>query len=131
MELVIPAPALSSVSVSGNSAAFPVRRIYCVGRNYADHAREMGMDPHREPPFFFGKPKDTLGPGGEHTPLPHAPPTVAFHSTRRDVHPPPPLARTPPRPPPPPPPHTHTHNIFFVKGATAFLTHFFFFLCFS
>ncbi len=64
MDLVLPAPALSIVSVTGLTAAFPVRRIYCVGRNYADHAREMGMDPHREPPFFFGKPHDTVVSGG-------------------------------------------------------------------
>ena len=64
MELVFPAPTIATVPVHGIAARFPVRRIYCVGRNYADHAREMGMDPQREPPFFFGKPHDTVVPGG-------------------------------------------------------------------
>ena len=49
---------------------FPVRRIFCVGRNYAAHAREMGSDPNREPPFFFTKPADAVVPGGEETPYP-------------------------------------------------------------
>jgi fumarylpyruvate hydrolase len=64
MELVLPLPATSIIPVRDSSAGFPVRRIYCVGRNYADHAREMGGDPNREPPFFFGKPQDTAVPGG-------------------------------------------------------------------
>lgn len=54
-----PAP-LPSVPVAGQAARFPVRRIFCVGRNYAEHAREMGHDPDREPPFFFTKPADAL-----------------------------------------------------------------------
>ncbi|GBQ44860.1 fumarylacetoacetate hydroxylase [Acidocella aminolytica 101 = DSM 11237] len=49
---------------------FPVRRIFCVGRNYAAHAREMGNDPTREPPFFFTKPADALVPAGQDTPYP-------------------------------------------------------------
>jgi fumarylpyruvate hydrolase len=53
-----PAPAVS-VPVQGTSARFPVRRVYCVGRNYAAHAREMGFS-DREPPFFFCKPADTI-----------------------------------------------------------------------
>lgn len=53
---VIPAPAQAVVPVVGGGT-FPVRRIYCVGRNYAEHAREMGHDPDREPPFFFMKPR--------------------------------------------------------------------------
>src|ERR1035438_10665418 len=64
MESVIPIPAPTVIPVNGCSAVFPVRRIYCVGRNYADHAREMGMDPNREPPFFFGKPHDVVVPCG-------------------------------------------------------------------
>lgn len=51
---------------------FPVRRVYCVGRNYAEHAREMGSDPNREPPFFFSKPRDAVVPGGGHVPFPPA-----------------------------------------------------------
>lgn len=49
-----------SIPVDGSEARFPVRRIYCVGRNYAAHAREMGFDPSREPPFFFCKPADAI-----------------------------------------------------------------------
>ncbi|MEC4594457.1 fumarylacetoacetate hydrolase family protein [Nitrospirillum amazonense] len=48
------------VPVAGDDAAFPVHRIYCIGRNYAAHAREMGSDPTREPPFFFQKPADAV-----------------------------------------------------------------------
>ncbi|CAM2140310.1 fumarylpyruvate hydrolase [Pararobbsia alpina] len=54
-----PAP-VASVPVAGSDAQFPVRRIYCVGRNYEAHAREMGHDPNREPPFFFAKPADAV-----------------------------------------------------------------------
>lgn len=53
----------ASVPVVGADALFPVRRVYCVGRNYAEHAAEMGAD-SREPPFFFGKPADALVPNG-------------------------------------------------------------------
>lgn len=56
---VISPPAETTAPVEGGGA-FPVRRIYCVGRNYADHAREMGADPDREPPFFFSKPRDAV-----------------------------------------------------------------------
>jgi fumarylpyruvate hydrolase len=54
-----PEPAVA-VPVAGSTACFPVRRVYCVGRNYAAHAREMGHDPDREPPFFFCKPADAV-----------------------------------------------------------------------
>ena len=57
---VIPAPVTPSLPVAGDTKRFPVNRIYCVGRNYADHAREMGHDPDREPPFFFMKPADSV-----------------------------------------------------------------------
>ena len=60
MEYVIPAPPIPSLAVEGAHGRFPVHRIYCVGRNYAEHAREMGHDPDREPPFFFMKPADAL-----------------------------------------------------------------------
>src|SRR5881392_1479679 len=53
----VPQPMLPVV---GASEMFPVRRIYCIGRNYAAHAREMGSDPTREPPFFFQKPSDAI-----------------------------------------------------------------------
>ncbi len=57
---VVPPPGVSSIAVRGLEARFPVRRIYCVGRNYAEHTREMGHDPDRELPFFFQKNADNL-----------------------------------------------------------------------
>lgn len=65
-------PAETLIPVVGSDALFPVRRIYCVGRNYAEHAREMGVDPDREPPFFFSKPRDAVVPGGGNIPFPPA-----------------------------------------------------------
>ena len=62
--LVIDVPAVPLVPVQGSDAAFPVRRVYCIGRNYAAHAIEMGYDPDREPPFFFQKNPDNLLAGG-------------------------------------------------------------------
>ncbi len=59
-QFVFSTPAWPSVEISGLDARFPVHRIYCVGRNYAAHAREMGQDPEREPPFFFMKPADAI-----------------------------------------------------------------------
>src|ERR1700680_4536445 len=64
MTFVIPEPPRATIPVEGAHGLFPVRRIFCVGRNYAEHAREMGGDPHREPPFFFAKPADALVPKG-------------------------------------------------------------------
>lgn len=58
MAYVFDAPPQSSLAVQGTSDRFPIRRIFCVGRNYEAHAREMGNDPDREPPFFFTKPAD-------------------------------------------------------------------------
>lgn len=52
--------ARSAIPIAGSGNVFPVRRIYCIGRNYAAHAREMGSDPTREPPFFFQKPGDAI-----------------------------------------------------------------------
>lgn len=51
-----------SLAVEGSTARFPLRRVFCVGRNYSEHAREMGHDPDREPPFFFMKPADAVVP---------------------------------------------------------------------
>jgi fumarylpyruvate hydrolase len=67
-----PLPQLSipSIAISGSELPFQVRRIYCVGRNYADHAREMGGDPQREFPFFFSKPADAVVPSGWRLPFP-------------------------------------------------------------
>jgi len=66
---VITPPAQASIPVAGGGA-FPVRRVYCVGRNYAAHAREMGHDPDREAPFFFCKPADALLIGDADMPYP-------------------------------------------------------------
>lgn len=76
-DFVIQPPAVPSLPVAGGTRRFPVRRIYCVGRNYADHAREMGHDPDREPPFFFSKPADTLLTDGAD--LPYPPQTRDLH----------------------------------------------------
>ena len=64
MAFVIPEPPRAAIPVEGSHQLFPVRRIFCVGRNYAEHTREMGGDPNREPPFFFTKPADALVPMG-------------------------------------------------------------------
>ena len=70
-----------SVPVVGSDEQFPVRRVYCVGRNYAAHAREMGFDPDREPPFFFCKPADAVVPvaAGETLNLPYPTQTDNYH----------------------------------------------------
>ena len=57
---LFPPPAPTTVTIAGTSERFPVHRIYCVGRNYAAHAREMGANPDREQPFFFLKPVDAI-----------------------------------------------------------------------
>jgi fumarylpyruvate hydrolase len=77
MTFVIPPVPQPTVEVTGTDARFPVHRIYCVGRNYAKHAREMGMDPDREPPFFFAKPADALVANG--TPVPYPSRTANLH----------------------------------------------------
>jgi fumarylpyruvate hydrolase len=76
MAYVVTPPATVGVPVNGTGDLFPVRRIFCVGRNYAAHAREMGHDPDREPPFFFAKPADALASDGRF-PYPQA---------NKDVH---------------------------------------------
>lgn len=68
-EYVVPAPPQVSVPVAGSEARFPVRRIYCVGRNYVAHIREMGGD-EREAPFFFQKPADAIVEDGATVPYP-------------------------------------------------------------
>ena len=69
-DFVIPPPMTPSLAVAGSSARFPIRRVFCVGRNYAAHAREMGNDPTREPPFFFSKPADAVVPASGVVPYP-------------------------------------------------------------
>ncbi|WP_448205163.1 fumarylacetoacetate hydrolase family protein [Azospirillum sp. sgz302134] len=76
MAYAIPLWSQPTVPVVGGDP-FPVRRIYCVGRNYAAHAREMGADPDREPPFFFAKPADAVVADGGTVPYP--PKTANLH----------------------------------------------------
>lgn len=81
MASVIPPPPQPSLPVRGTDAVFPVHRIYCVGRNYAAHAREMGSDPALEPPVFFTKPADAIVAvaGPEPAPIPYPPATENLH----------------------------------------------------
>lgn len=76
-DYVFSPPELPSVDVAGSEERFPVRRIFCVGRNYAEHTREMGHDPDREPPFFFGKPPSEIAYDGE---------TINFPPETDDLH---------------------------------------------
>ena len=69
-------PAVPALSIAGSDAVFPVRRVYCVGRNYAAHAIEMGHDPDREAPFFFQKNPDNLNTTGA---FPYPPRTSDVH----------------------------------------------------
>ncbi len=71
----------TSLPIAGSDQRFPVRRVYCVGRNYAAHAREMGFDPDREPPFFFCKPADAVVPvaDGQTLELPYPAQTSNYH----------------------------------------------------
>ena len=64
-DFVITPPTVPSLAVADTDGRFPVRRVYCIGRNYAAHAVEMGHDPDREPPFFFQKNPDNLDASGE------------------------------------------------------------------
>src|ERR1051325_267633 len=66
---VIPPAPQAALAVAGSADLFPVRRIWCVGRNYVEHIKEMGQD-EREPPFFFAKPADALVPDGSTIPYP-------------------------------------------------------------
>jgi len=81
MTFVFSPPPTSSVAVAGSTDRFPVRRIFCVGRNYVAHAREMGKDPERDPPFFFTKPADAAFDAGpsDHAEIPYPPETKNFH----------------------------------------------------
>lgn len=68
--LEFPAPPSPMLPIADSDGLFPVRRIFCVGRNYAEHAREMGHDPDKAPPFFFTKPADTVVLSGQTIPFP-------------------------------------------------------------
>jgi len=74
---VITPPATPSLAIADSDQVFPLRRVFCVGRNYAAHAREMGADPDREPPFFFTKPADAVVPASG---------TVPFPPSTKDLH---------------------------------------------
>src|SRR5690349_24005592 len=73
---VISPPPQAEIAVAGTSKTFPVRRIWCVGRNYIEHIREMGQD-ERAPPFFFAKPADAIVADGS---------TVPYPSLTKDMH---------------------------------------------
>ncbi len=83
MTYVVSPPTVVGLPVVGTADQFPVRRVYCVGRNYAAHAREMGFDPDREPPFFFCKPNDDASivpvPAGETAAIPYPGLTSNYH----------------------------------------------------
>jgi fumarylpyruvate hydrolase len=68
-DFVIPAPPQAAIAVAGSVKSFPVRRVWCVGRNYLDHIRELGND-ERQPPFFFAKHADMIVPDGARIPFP-------------------------------------------------------------
>jgi len=76
MAYILPPAPIPTVAVDGTDDRFAVRRIFCVGRNYAAHAREMGQDPDRDPPFFFTKPADAVIDAGQ--PVPYPPETENF-----------------------------------------------------
>jgi len=83
MSFVVNPPSVVGLPIAGSSDQFPVRRVYCVGRNYAAHAREMGFDPDREPPFFFCKPNDDASivpvAAGKSVAIPYPPLTSNYH----------------------------------------------------
>lgn len=68
--MILPEIDIPTIAIAGTRDRFPVRRIYCVGQNYADHAREMGSDPERQAPFFFTKPADAVVASGTVLPFP-------------------------------------------------------------
>jgi len=79
MHYAVPAPQLPTLSIAGRDERFPVNRIFCVGRNYAAHAREMGKDPDRDPPFFFMKPANAAVDATRATTVPYPSKTRNYH----------------------------------------------------
>ncbi len=80
MKYAVPAPQTYTLAIAGSDEVFPVNRVFCVGRNYAAHAREMGKDPDREPPFFFMKPACAVIQASEkEISIPYPPKTSNFH----------------------------------------------------
>ena len=76
MDFIFPAPAIPSLAIAGSRARFPLRRIYCIGRNYAEHAKEMGAEVERARPMFFMKPADAVVTAAE----------VPYPSATSDLH---------------------------------------------
>ena len=79
MQYAVPIPQLPTLSIAGRDERFPVNRIFCVGRNYAAHAREMGKDPDRDPPFFFMKPANAAVDAALETTVPYPTKTTNYH----------------------------------------------------
>jgi len=79
MNYAIEPAVIPTLTVAGISERFPVTRIFCVGRNYAAHAREMGKDPERDPPFFFMKPANAAVDASSPVSIPYPPKTNNFH----------------------------------------------------
>jgi fumarylpyruvate hydrolase len=79
MNYAVAAPAVHTLTVAGREERFPVNRIFCVGRNYAAHAREMGKDPDRDPPFFFMKPAQATVDAAQPVTIPYPVKTANFH----------------------------------------------------
>ena len=80
MKYAIPTPPTYTLTITGSDDLFPVHRVFCVGRNYAAHAREMGKDPDREPPFFFMKPAcAVVAANANPIEIPYPPMTANFH----------------------------------------------------
>jgi fumarylpyruvate hydrolase len=80
MKYAVPLPPTYALAIAGSDEVFPVNRVFCVGRNYAAHAREMGKDPDREPPFFFMKPAcAVVQAGAQPIDIPYPPMTANFH----------------------------------------------------
>ena len=81
MSFIFPPESITALNIAGSSDQFPIRRVYCVGRNYAAHAREMGSDPTREAPFFFCKPANAVMPvqEGQTLQLPYPALTANLH----------------------------------------------------
>ncbi len=79
MEYAVPVPPLHTLAVVGRDERFPVNRVFCVGRNYAAHAREMGKDPDRDPPFFFMKPANAVIDATRQSTVPYPPKTANYH----------------------------------------------------
>lgn len=79
MNFAVEPPPIHSLTIAGRTERFPVNRVFCVGRNYAAHAREMGKDPNREPPFFFMKPAHAIVDAAQPVRVPYPPKTRNYH----------------------------------------------------